>query len=86
MSRGRECRRLRRRAIHKNDEGNIVGQKHVDDLSLIHIFYGNGAGYEADIYGAVLGFDYTAACGGTLGVAFNVGDVYKRQVWIRMRL
>uniref|UniRef100_UPI003AB9B68A autotransporter domain-containing protein n=1 Tax=Sutterella wadsworthensis TaxID=40545 RepID=UPI003AB9B68A len=24
--------------------------------------YGNGAGYEADIYGAVLGFDYTAAC------------------------
>ena len=35
--------------------------------------YGNGAGYEADIYGAVLGFDYTAACGGTLGVAFNVG-------------
>ena len=36
--------------------------------------YGNGAGYEADIYGAVLGFDYTAACGGTLGVAFNVGQ------------
>ena len=36
--------------------------------------YGNGAGYEADIYGAVLGFDYTAACGGTLGIAFNVGQ------------
>ena len=36
--------------------------------------YGNGAGYEADIYGAVLGFDYTDACGGTLGVAFNVGQ------------
>ena len=33
--------------------------------------YGNGAGYEADIYGAVLGFDYTAACGGTLGVALT---------------
>ena len=24
-------------------------------------------GYSADIYGGVLGFDYTAACGGTLG-------------------
>ena len=35
--------------------------------------YGEGAGYEADIYGAVLGFDYTASCGGTLGLAFNVG-------------
>ena len=35
--------------------------------------YGSNAGYEADIYGAVLGFDYTAACGGTLGVAFNIG-------------
>jgi len=35
--------------------------------------YGSNAGYEADIYGAVLGFDYTAACGGVLGVAFNVG-------------
>ena len=32
------------------------------------------SGYEADIYGAVLGFDYTASCGGTLGVAFNVGQ------------
>ena len=35
--------------------------------------YGSNAGYEADIYGAVLGFDYTASCGGTLGVAFNIG-------------
>ena len=35
--------------------------------------YGNGQGYESDIYGAVLGFDYTAACGGVFGVAFNVG-------------
>ena len=29
--------------------------------------------YEADIYGAVLGFDYTASCGGVFGAAFNVG-------------
>ena len=36
--------------------------------------YGSDAGYEADIYGAMLGFDYTAACGGTLGVSFNVGQ------------
>ncbi|WP_297610135.1 autotransporter domain-containing protein [uncultured Sutterella sp.] len=35
--------------------------------------YGNGQGYETDIYGAVLGFDYTAVCGGVFGVAFNVG-------------
>ena len=35
--------------------------------------YGSNAGYEADIYGAVLGFDDTASCGGTLGVAFNIG-------------
>ena len=35
--------------------------------------YGNGAGYETDIYGAVLGFDYTASCGAILGVALNVG-------------
>ena len=35
--------------------------------------YGSNAGYEADLYGAVLGFDYTASCGGTLGVAFNIG-------------
>ncbi|WP_297611674.1 autotransporter outer membrane beta-barrel domain-containing protein [uncultured Sutterella sp.] len=35
--------------------------------------YGSNAGYEADIYGAVLGFDYTAACGGVLGLALNVG-------------
>lgn len=34
--------------------------------------YGS-AGYEADIYGAVLGFDYTASCGGVLGLAFNIG-------------
>ena len=34
--------------------------------------YGN-FGYSADIYGGVLGFDYTAACGGTLGAALTVG-------------
>ena len=30
-------------------------------------------GYSADIYGGVLGFDYTAAFGGTLGAALTVG-------------
>ena len=35
--------------------------------------FGNGMGYEADIYGAVLGFDYTSTCGGVLGLAINVG-------------
>lgn len=30
-------------------------------------------GYSADIYGGVLGFDYTAVCGGTLGAALTVG-------------
>ena len=30
-------------------------------------------GYSADIYGGVLGFDYTAACGGTFGAALTVG-------------
>ena len=35
--------------------------------------YGSNAGYEADIYGAVLGFDYTASCGGVIGLALNVG-------------
>ena len=35
--------------------------------------FGNGMGYEADIYGAVLGFDYTATCGSILGLAINVG-------------
>lgn len=30
-------------------------------------------GYSADIYGGVLGFDYTAACGGTLGAALTIG-------------
>ena len=30
-------------------------------------------GYSADIYGGILGFDYTAACGGTLGAALTVG-------------
>lgn len=29
-------------------------------------------GYSADIYGGVLGFDYTAACGGTLGAALRI--------------
>ena len=36
--------------------------------------FGDGMGYEADIYGAVLGFDYTAACGGVLGLAVNAGQ------------
>ena len=35
--------------------------------------FGNGMGYEADIYGAVLGFDHTATCGSVLGLAINVG-------------
>ena len=35
--------------------------------------YGSNAGYEANIYGAVLGFDYTASCGGVIGLALNVG-------------
>ncbi len=30
-------------------------------------------GYEADIYGAVLGFDWTAPCGAIIGAAVNVG-------------
>ena len=33
-----------------------------------------GAGYEADIYGAVFGADWTAPCGAILGLAFNVGQ------------
>ncbi len=33
-----------------------------------------GAGYEADIYGAVLGADWTAPCGAILGLAFSVGQ------------
>ena len=32
------------------------------------------ANYEADIYGAMLGFDYTASCGGVLGLALNIGQ------------
>ena len=36
--------------------------------------YGSDAGYEADIYGAVLGFDYTAQSGTTVGLAVNVGQ------------
>ena len=35
--------------------------------------FGDGEGYEADLYGAVLGFDYTSLAGGVLGVAFNAG-------------
>ncbi len=35
--------------------------------------YGSNAGYEADIYGAVLGFDYTASCGSVIGLALNIG-------------
>ena len=33
-----------------------------------------GAGYEADIYGAVLGADWTAPCGAIVGLAFSVGQ------------
>ena len=35
--------------------------------------FGDGEGYEADLYGAVLGFDYTSLAGGVIGVAFNAG-------------
>ncbi|QDA54097.1 autotransporter outer membrane beta-barrel domain-containing protein [Sutterella faecalis] len=35
--------------------------------------FGDGEGYEADLYGAVLGFDYTSLAGGVVGVAFNAG-------------
>ena len=35
--------------------------------------YGEGRGYEADVNGGVLGYDYTAECGGKLGVAFSIG-------------
>ena len=42
--------------------------------------YGSNTGYEADIYGAVLGFDYTAACGGVLGLAINVGTADSNSV------
>ena len=33
----------------------------------------NGAGYSSDIYAGVLGADYTASCGGTIGMAVTVG-------------
>ena len=42
--------------------------------------YGEGYGYEADIYGAVLGIDYTASCGATIGLAFNVGQADSNSV------
>lgn len=32
-----------------------------------------GAGYDADIYGGVIGFDWTASCGAKLGAAVSVG-------------
>lgn len=35
--------------------------------------YGDGYGYEADVYGGVLGYDYTAACGGKIGAALTIG-------------
>lgn len=35
--------------------------------------YADGYGYESDVYGGVLGFDYTASCGGRLGAAFTIG-------------
>lgn len=35
--------------------------------------YGSGYGYEADVYGGVLGYDYTAACGGKIGAALTIG-------------
>ena len=36
--------------------------------------YADGYGYEADVNGGVLGYDYTAECGGKLGVAFAIGS------------
>ena len=35
--------------------------------------YGSGLGYEADLYGAVLGADWTAPCGAIVGAAVSVG-------------
>lgn len=35
--------------------------------------YGDGYGYEADVYVGVLGYDYTAACGGKIGAALTIG-------------
>lgn len=35
--------------------------------------YDDGYGYEADVYGGVLGYDYTAACGGKIGAALTIG-------------
>lgn len=35
--------------------------------------YADGYGYEADVYGGVLGYDYTASCGGRIGAAFTIG-------------
>ena len=37
--------------------------------------YGDGYGYEADVYGGVLGVDYTAPCGGKIGAALTIGTV-----------
>lgn len=37
--------------------------------------YGDGYGYEADVYGGVLGYDYTAPCGGKIGAALTIGSV-----------
>lgn len=35
--------------------------------------YGSKAGYETDIYGGQLGFDWTATCGGRLGAVLTIG-------------
>lgn len=35
--------------------------------------YDDGYGYEADVYGGVFGYDYTAACGGKIGAALTIG-------------
>ena len=35
--------------------------------------YDEGYGYEADVYGGVLGYDYTASCGGKIGAALTIG-------------
>lgn len=37
--------------------------------------FGDGYGYEADVYGGVLGYDYTAPCGGKIGAALTIGNV-----------
>lgn len=37
--------------------------------------FGDGYGYETDVYGGVLGYDYTAPRGGKIGAALTIGNV-----------